>query len=35
MEKKAAYFNGRGNAYKALGMSDKANTDYREANKLG
>ncbi|MDR0452474.1 MAG: protein kinase [Treponema sp.] len=35
MEKKAVYFNGRGNAYRALGMQDKADADYQEAKNYG
>jgi hypothetical protein len=35
MEKKAAYFNGRGSAYNALGMADKADADYQEAMNHG
>jgi serine/threonine protein kinase len=35
MEKKAAYFEGRGNAYEALGMRDNADADYREAKNHG
>jgi tetratricopeptide (TPR) repeat protein len=35
MEKKADYFEKRGDAYKALGMQNKADADYREAKSRG